>query len=110
MREWFVWVGTNWHQTGFDQQLQTNWWYEVTFTAGLHDNQVFYSGFKAGSAGNLTSFTSNHTYNAPGNSTPAAIVPAMQIDDNTHDTTTAGTQKNCYMAEWHIDWMYERLP
>jgi len=34
----------------------------------------------------------------------------MQIDDNTHDTTTAGTQKNCYMAEWHIDWMYERLP
>lgn len=108
--EWSVWVGTNWLQTGLYQQLQTNWWYEVTFTVGLHDNQVFYNGFEAGDVSSLTSFAWNHTYNAPASSTPAAIVPAMQIDDNTQDTTTAGTEKNCYMAEWHIDWMYERLP
>jgi hypothetical protein len=40
----------------------------------------------------------------------ASIVPAVQIDDNAQDTTTEDTRKDCYMAEWEIDWMYERLP
>jgi hypothetical protein len=109
--QWDVWTGSGgWVSTGQDQELMSNWWYEITFTVGLHDNKVYYNGFQAGDVGGLTSFTWNHSYSAPGSGTGAAIVPAMQQDDNTQDTTTAGTQKNCYMAEWHITWMYQRLP
>lgn len=108
--EWSVWTGSTWQPTGEYQELQTNWWYEITFTVGLHDNHVYYNGFQAGEVNSLTSFTWTNSYSAPGSGTGEAIVPAMQIDDNTQDTTTAGTQKDCYMAEWHIDWTYERLP
>jgi len=34
----------------------------------------------------------------------------MQMDDNTQDTTTAGTQKHLYMAEWNIGWQDQKLP
>ncbi len=108
--QWSVWTGTIWQPTGQYQQLQTNWWYEVTFTVGLHDNTVYYSGFKAGTVGNLTSFPWGSSYAGTSNGHSEAIVPAMQIDDNTQDTTVAGTQKDCYMAEWNIDWSDERLP
>lgn len=108
--QWSAWTGSTWQPTGLNQAFQSNWWYEITFTVGLHDNQVFYNGFKAGSVGSLTSFTWNQTNAAPANSHSPNIVPAMQMDDNNQDTTTAGTQKDCYMAEWHIDWVDERLP
>ena len=85
-------------------------WYEVTYTVGLHDGQVFYNGFKAGPANSLTPFAWNNTYAAVSDGTSASIMPAMQMDDNNHDTTTANTLKNCWMAEWHIDWQDERLP
>jgi hypothetical protein len=109
--QWYVWAGSQgWRPTGQDQSLQTNFWYEVTFTAGLHDNQVFYNGFQAGDVWHLVSFSWNQTYSAPRDRTLASIVPAVQIDDNAQDTTTEDTRKDCYMAEWEIDWMYERLP
>lgn len=109
--QWYVWAGSQgWRPTGQDQSLQTNFWYEITFTAGLHDGQVFYNGFRAGDVGNnIINFSWDQIYSAPHDSAPASIVPAMQIDDNTEDTTTEGTRKDCYMAEWDIDWMYERL-
>lgn len=107
--EWSVWNGSIWQKTGFDQGFQTGWWYELTFTVGLHDNQVFYNGFQAGTVGSLTSFAWTNIYDAPGSDSAAGIVPAMQIDDNTQDTTTNNTQKDAYLAEWHITSMYQRL-
>jgi hypothetical protein len=107
--EWNVWTGAKWISTGQQQGFKTNWWYEITFTVGLHDNQVFYNGFQAGTAGSLTSFPCTNIYAAPGSATAPFIVPAMQIDDNTQDTTTNNTQKDAYLAEWHITSMYQRL-
>ncbi|HZV35474.1 MAG TPA: hypothetical protein VFB72_12950 [Verrucomicrobiae bacterium] len=108
--EWSVWTGTTWHATGNYQKLQTNWWYEVTFTVGLHDGYVYYNGFSAGDVGSLSNFSWSTNYPGTSSSFAANIVPAMQIDDNVQDTTTANTRKDCYMAEWHIDWTDERLP
>ncbi|HXB58843.1 MAG TPA: hypothetical protein VNU95_04740 [Candidatus Acidoferrales bacterium] len=108
--EWSVWTGSTWKPTGYDQGFKTSWWYELTFTVGLHDNQVFYNGFQAGTVGSLTSFNWTTNYSAPGSSSAAGIVPAMQIDDNIQDTTTTNTEKDCYIAEWHIESMYQRLP
>jgi hypothetical protein len=109
--EWDVWTGAaGWVPTQQKQELTTNWWYEITFTVGLHDNQIFYNGFQAGEVGDLTSFTWTNSYSSQASGAAEAIVPAMQIDDNNQDTTTANTEKNCYMAEWHITWMYQRLP
>ncbi len=108
--EWNVWTGTTWKPTGNYQKLQTNWWYEVTFTVGLHDGQVSYNGFSAGTVGSLSNFAWSATYGGTGDTSAARVVPAMQMDDNVQDTTTANTRKDCYMAEWHIDWMDERLP
>jgi hypothetical protein len=107
---WDVWTGAKWIPTGHQQGFKTNWWYEVTFTVGLHDNQVFYNGFQAGTVGNLSNFSCTNIYNATGSGTGPFIVPAMQIDDNTQDTTTTNTQKDAYLAEWHITSMYQRLP
>ena len=64
----------------------------------------------SGPASSLTTFAWNHTYAATSSGTGAKISPAMQIDDNIEDTTVAGTQKDCYMAEWNIDWADEKLP
>lgn len=108
---WNVWTGSGgWKPTGSTQTFQTNFWYEVTYTVGLHDGNVFYSGFKAGPANSLTSFAWNNSYAATSDGTSASIMPAMQMDDNNHDTSTATTLKNCWMAEWHIDWQDEKLP
>jgi hypothetical protein len=107
--KWSVWGGSTWIPTGLSQTLQPGQWYQVTFTVGLHDDTVYYSGFKAGSVGSLTSFAWNASYAAPANSTPAAIVPAVQMDDNIDDTTVAGTQKDCYVAEWNVTWTDEKL-
>jgi hypothetical protein len=108
--EWDIWNGSSWQPTGNYQKFQTNFWYEVTYTVGLHDNRVYYNGFSAGTVGSLTTFTWTNSYSAPTSGYSANIVPAMQIDDNTQDTTQANTRKDCYMAEWHIDWTDERLP
>lgn len=108
--QWSVWTGAKWQPTGLYQKLQTNWWYEVTFTVGLHDGQVSYNGFSAGNVGSMSNFTWTATYGGTGDTSGARIVPAMQMDDNTQDTTTANTRKDCYMSEWHIDWMDEKLP
>jgi hypothetical protein len=108
---WNVWGGASkWVATGQNQVLTPGQWYEVTYTVGLHDNTVFYTNFKAGPAGSMTTFTWNHSYAATGNSTGAKINPAMQMDDNIQDTTVAGTQKNLYMADWNIGWQDEKLP
>jgi hypothetical protein len=107
---WKVWTGSTWLSTGFNQALQTNFWYEVTFTVGLHDNKVFYSGFKAGSVSSLQSFAWNQTYSAPPDGHSPNIVPAMQMDDDNQDTTQANTRKDAYLSEWHIDWNDEKLP
>jgi hypothetical protein len=108
--QWFVWTGATWKGTGQSQALKTNWWYEVTFSAGLHDNNVYYNGFRAGDVGSLTSFSWTATYGGNPDTHSGAIIPAMQMDDNVQDTTVPDTQKDCYLAEWHIDWTDERLP
>ncbi len=108
--QWNVWTGSTWKPTSQFQVLRTNFWYEITFTVGLHDNSVIYNGFQAGTVGSLTGFNWSATY---GGTTPGqtpGIVPAMQMDDNTQDTTVANTRKDCFLAEWHIDWTDERLP
>lgn len=107
---WSVWTGTAWQSTGYQQTFNTNWWYEVTFTVGLHDGNVYYSGFKAGSVGSLTSWSWNNSYAGTSSTHPQNTVPAMQIDDNIKDTTVANTRKDVYMAEWNIDWTDQRLP
>jgi hypothetical protein len=108
---WKVWGGASkWVSTGQNQVLTPGQWYEVTYTAGLHDNTVFYTNFKAGPAGSMTTYTWNHSYPATSNGASAKISPAVQMDDNTQDTTTAGTQKHLYLAEWNIGWQDEKLP
>jgi hypothetical protein len=108
---WKVWGGASgWVPTSQNQSFTPGQWYEVTYTVGLHDNTVYYTNFKAGPAGSMTTHTWNHSYAATGSSTPAKISAAMQMDDNTQDTTTAGTQKHLYMAEWNIGWQDQKLP
>lgn len=108
--KWSVWTGTTWLGTGYSQSFTPGQWYEVTYTVGLHDNTVYYTNFKAGPANSLTTWSWNHSYSAPNSTYGAKISPAMQIDDNVQDTTQANTKKDCYLAEWHIDWTDERLP
>jgi hypothetical protein len=109
--KWSVWGGADgWVSTGLTQAFDTNWWYEVTFTVGLHDGNVYYSGFSAGAVGAMSNFTWNVTYTNQASGSAAGIVPAMQMDDNTQDTTEAGTEKDCYMAEWNITWQDQKLP
>ncbi|HXT13939.1 MAG TPA: hypothetical protein VN873_20480 [Candidatus Angelobacter sp.] len=108
--KWKVYSGTNWLATGFSQTFDTNVWYEVTFSVGLHDDTVFYTDFQAGPADSMTTWAWNHSYKAPGDGTSASTMPAMQMDDNTSDSTLDGTRKDLYMAEWNIDWQDEKLP
>jgi hypothetical protein len=108
---WKVYGGTSWiTTTNYFQVLDTNQWYEVTFTVGLHDNKVYYNNFQTGPASSLTTWSWNTSYNAPTSGTGSSITPAMQMDDNTSDTTLAGTRKDAYLAEWNIDWQDEKLP
>jgi hypothetical protein len=108
---WKVWGGASkWVTTSQNQSFTPGQWYEVTYTVGLHDNTVYYTSFQAGPAGSMTTFNWPHSYAATGSTTPAKISPAMQMDDNIQDTTTAGTQKHLYMAEWNIGWQDEKLP
>jgi hypothetical protein len=108
---WKVWAGTSgWVTTSQNQSFTPGQWYKVTYTVGLHDNNVYYTNFKAGPANSMTTFNWNHSYPATGSATGAKISAAMQMDDNTQDTTTAGTQKNLYMADWNIGWQDEKLP
>ena len=108
---WKVYSGTTWiSTTNYYQTFQTNTWYEVLFTVGLHDNTVYYNNFQAGPVGGMTNWIWNGSYAAPANSTSPSIMPAMQMDDNVSDTTLAGTRKDAYLAEWNIDWQDEKLP
>jgi hypothetical protein len=107
---WHIWSGTNWTSIGSSQAFTPGQWYEVTFNVGLHDNYVYYSSFQAGPASSMTTFTWNYSYAARSSTAASYIIPAMQIDDNIDDTTTADTQKDCYMAQWNIGWTDERLP
>jgi hypothetical protein len=108
---WKVWAGTNgWVSTGQNQSFTPGQWYKVNYTVGLHDNTVYYTSFQAGPAGSMTTYNWPHSYPATGSGTGAKISAAMQMDDNTDDTTTAGTQKNLYMADWDIGWQDEKLP
>ena len=107
---WKVYGGTSWISTGDSQTLDTNRWYEVLFTVGLHDNKVYYTGFQAGPVNGMSNWVWNVSYTAPTSGNNASITPAMQMDDNVSDTTVAGTRKDLYMAEWNIDWQDEKLP
>jgi hypothetical protein len=107
---WSVWNGSVWVPTGYNQTFNTNWWYELTFTVGLHDGRVYYSGFQAGSVGSMSTWSWNNNYAGTSNGHSQNIVPAMQIDDNVRDTTYANTRKDCYLAEWNLDWTDQRLP
>lgn len=108
--KWSIWTGSIWTNTTYTQSFTPGQWYEVTFTVGLHDNTVYYTSFQAGPPSALTTFNWNHSYGAPSSGFGSKISPAVQMDDNIQDTTQANTKKDCYLAEWHIDWTDERLP
>lgn len=112
---WKVWgvdaSGKNaWISTSQNQAFTPGQWYEVTFTVGLHDNTIYYTGFKAGPPSSMTSITWTHNYPASATAPATKISAAIQQDDNIEDTTVAGTQKHLYMAEWNIGWQDEKLP
>jgi len=115
--QWKVWKSAaKWQPTGHSQSLTpapngVGPWYEISFTVGLHDGQIFYSNFQAGPEGNMTTFSLDPT---PISQTASAgsdrISAAFQVDNNTADTTSAGTAKDVWIAGWHIDWADEKLP
>ncbi|HXS69407.1 MAG TPA: hypothetical protein VN761_11220 [Candidatus Polarisedimenticolia bacterium] len=108
---WKVWGGASgWVSTSQNQSFTPGQWYKVTYTVGLHDNTVYYTSFQAGPANSMTTHTWNHSYAATSSGTGEKISAAMQMDDNTQDTTTAGTQKHLYMADWNIGWQDQKLP
>jgi hypothetical protein len=58
----------------------------------------------------MSTWSWNNNYAGTSNGHSQNIVPAMQIDDNVRDTTYANTRKDCYLAEWNLDWTDQRLP